>query len=159
MKTDLGTPKSIDTPFLRIRGNCLEMKNTTIQLSNISLFSTADITPEKFPIFSIALIFVGIIFLEDLPIPGFIAIILGGIWIYFWYSSVQKTKEMKRLTIITNSGNVFPIVFENQAFLSEVVTIMTDIIRDPAHARNITINVKECTFSDESSVINNMHEQ
>lgn len=158
MKTDLGTPKSIDTPFLRIRENCLEMKNTTIQLSNISLFSTADITPEKFPIFSIILILVGIILLEDLTIPGLILIILGGIWIYFWYSSVQKTKEMKRLTIITNSGNVFPIIFENQAFLSEVVTIMTDIIRDPAHTRNITINVKECTFSDDSSVINNMHE-
>ena len=134
------------------------MKNTTIQLSNISLFSTADITPEKFPIFSIILILVGIILLEDLTIPGLILIILGGIWIYFWYSSVQKTKEMKRLTIITNSGNVFPIIFENQAFLSEVVTIMTDIIRDPAHTRNITINVKECTFSDDSSVINNMHE-
>ena len=49
MKTDLGSPKSIDTPFLRIRENCLELQNTTIQLSNISLFSTADITPEKFP--------------------------------------------------------------------------------------------------------------
>ena len=106
----------------------------------------------------IFLILVGIILLVDLTIPGLILIILGGIWIYFWYSSVQKTKEMKRLTIITNSGNVFPIIFENQAFLSEVVTIMTDIIRDPAHTRNITINVKECTFSDDSSVINNMHE-
>lgn len=135
------------------------MKNTTIQLSNISLFSTADITPEKFPMPSIALILLGIILLKPLIIPALIAIILGGIWIYFWYSSVQKTKEMKRLTIITNSGNVFPIVFEDQAFLSEVVTIMTDIIRDPAHARNITINVKECRFSDEASVIGNMYER
>lgn len=27
---------SIDTPFLRIRKNCLEIQNTTIQISNIS---------------------------------------------------------------------------------------------------------------------------
>lgn len=158
MKTDLGSPKSIDTPFLRIRENCLELKNTTIQLSNISLFSTADITPEKFPMLSIVLILVGFIFLKPLIVPALITIIVGGVWIYYWYSSVQKTKEMKRLTIITNSGNVFPIVFEDQAFLSKVVTIMTDIIRDPEHARNITINVKDCTFSENASVVDNIYE-
>lgn len=158
MKVDLGAPKNIDTPFLRIRGNCLEIQNTTIQLSNISLFSTTDIKPEKFPMFSIALILVGIILLKLLTIPALIVIVLGGGWIYFWYFSVQKTKELKRLTIITNSGNVFPILFENQAFLAKVIVVMTDIIRDPAHARNITINVKECTFSDEASVVGNMYE-
>ena len=159
MKTDLGSPKSIDTPFLRIRENCLELQNTTIQLSNISLFSTADITPEKFPMLSAALILVGIILLKPLVVPALIAIIVGGVWIYYWYSSVQKAKEMKRLTIITNSGNVFPILFEDQAFLTKVVTIMTDIIRDPAHARNITINVKECTFSNDASVVGNIYER
>ena len=158
MKTDLGSPKSIDTPFLRIRENCLELKNTTIQLSNISLFSTADITPEKFPMLSIVLILVGFIFLKPLIVPALITIIVGGVWIYYLYSSVQKAKEMKRLTIITNSGNVFPIVFEDQAFLSKVVTIMTDIIRDPEHARNITINVKDCTFSENASVVDNIYE-
>ena len=158
MKTDLGSPKSIDTPFLRIRENCLELKNTTIQLSNISLFSTADITPEKFPMLSIVLILVGFIFLKPLIVPALTTIIVGGVWIYYWYSSVQKAKEMKRLTIITNSGNVFPIVFEDQAFLSKVVTIMTDIIRDPEHARNITINVKDCTFSENASVVDNIYE-
>ena len=159
MKTDLGSPKSIDTPFLRIRENCLELQNTTIQLSNISLFSTADITPEKFPMLSAALILVGIILLKPLVVPALIAIIVGGVWIYYWYSSVQKAKEMKRLTIITNSGNVFPILLEDQAFRTKVVTIMTDIIRDPAHARNITINVKECTFSDDASVVGNIYER
>lgn len=159
MKTDLGAPKNIDTPFLRIRDNCLEMYNTTIQLSNISLFSTADITPEKFPMLSVALIVAGIIFLKLFTILAIILIILGGIWIYCWFSSVQKAKKMKRLTIVTNSGNVFPIVFEDQVFLSKVVTIMTEIIRDPAHARNVTINVKDCTFSDESSVVDNLHER
>ncbi len=97
--------------------------------------------------------------MKPLVVPALIAIIVGGVWIYYWYSSVQKAKEMKRLTIITNSGNVFPILFEDQAFLTKVVTIMTDIIRDPAHARNITINVKECTFSDDASVVGNIYER
>ncbi|WP_297983327.1 DUF6232 family protein [uncultured Oscillibacter sp.] len=158
MKTDLNTSKNIDTPFLRIRGNCLEIKNTTIQLSNISLFSTADIAPAKFPIFSIVLILVGLLLLGKSVVPALIAIAFGGGWIFYWYSSVQKTKEMKRLTIVTNSGNVFPIVFDDQAFLSRVVTIMTDIIRDPERARNITINVKECTFSDDATVVGNMYQ-
>lgn len=159
MSTNLGAPKSIDTPFLRIRENCLEIQNTTIQLSNISLFSTTDITPEKFPILSIALILIGIVLLKALTIPALISVAFGGIWIYSWYSSAQRAKESKRLTIITNSGNAFPILFEDQAFLAKVVAIMTDIIRDPTHARDITINVKECTFSDGSSVVGNMYEQ
>lgn len=158
MRPELGTPKSIETPFLRIRENCLEIQNTTIQLSNISLFSTADVAPEKFPLISIPLIIGGIAFLVIVPIPALIAIAFGGFLVYVWYSSVQKAKEMKRLTIITNSGNTFPIVFNNQAFLAEVVTLMTETIRDPSHARNITINVKDCTFWDDSHVLTNMHE-
>lgn len=158
MKTDLNMSKNIDTPFLRIHGNCLEIKNTAIQLSNISLFSTADIAPAKFPIFSIVLILVGLLLLGRYVVPALIAIALGGGWIFYWYSSMQKTKEMKRLTIVTNSGNVFPIVFDNQAFLSKVVAIMTDIIRDPEHAPNITINVKDCTFSDDATIVGNMYQ-
>lgn len=158
MKNDLNTPKNIDTPFLKVRGNCLEIKNTTIQLSNISLFSTADIAPAKFPAFSLVLILIGLFLLEKSVVPALIVTALGGGWIFYWYSSVQKTKEMKRLTIVTNSGNVFPIVFEDQAFLSRVVTIMTDIIRDPAHARSITVNVKECTFSDDAAIVGSIHQ-
>lgn len=158
MKTDLKASKNIDTPFLKVRGNCLEIEDTTIQLSNISLFSTADIAPAKFPIFSVVLILAGLLVLGESVVPGLIAIALGGGWIFYWYSSVQKAKDLKRLTIVTNSGNVFPIVFDDQAFLSRVVTIMTDIIRDPAHARSITINVKECTFSDDSAIVGNMNQ-
>ncbi len=65
---------------------------------------------------------------------------------------------MKRLTIVTNSGNAFPIVFSDQEFLSDVVTVMTDIIRDPVHAKEITVNVKDCTFEN-SSVIDNLYER
>lgn len=159
MKPDLNGKKNVETPFLRIRGNCLEIQNTTIQLSNISLLSTAAVTPQKFPILSIVLIVLGLVLLENFGGLAAVVILSGAAWLVYWYWSVEKVKELKRLTIVTNSGNVFPIVFDDEKFLDRVVTVMTDIIRDPVHARDITINVKECTFSDDASVIRNMHER
>lgn len=157
MRSDLNGNKNIETPFLKVRGNCLEIENTIIQLSNISLLSTTDVAPDKFPILSVVLILIGCVFAERIEVVAAVAIIIGGAWLFYWYLAAQKAKELKRLTIITNSGNVFPIVFDDEKFLSKVVTVMTDIIRDPAHARDITINVKECTFSDDASVIGNMY--
>lgn len=159
MKPDLNGNKNVQTPFLRIRGNCLEIQNTTIQLSNISLLSTAAVTPQKFPILSIVLIVLGLVLLENFGGLAAVVILSGAAWLVYWYWSVEKVKELKRLTIVTNSGNVFPIVFDDEKFLDRVVTVMTDIIRDPVHARDITINVKECIFSDDASVIRNMHER
>jgi len=153
VKTGLGKAKSIDTPYLKIRKNCLEIENTTIQLSNISLFSTADITPNKFPKLSAVFILVGIFLLRDFFPFAIVPILLGGIWIYLWYSSVQEAKKLKRLTIVTNSGNAFPIVFDDREFLTKVVAVMTDIIRDPAHARDIIIDVHGNRFADNSDVI------
>lgn len=158
MKADLNSPKNIETQFLRIQGNCLEFKNTAIQLSNISLFSTTDVVPERFPIISLLLILAGALLLKALAIPALLMIAAGGFWIYIWYNRVQEAKNAKRLTIITNSGHVFPIVFSDQNFLTQVVSLMTDIIRNPEHTRNVTVNIKDCTFSDESSAIGTVTE-
>lgn len=157
MKNDVNTSRTINTPFLRIRDNCLEIQSTTIQLSNISLLSTADITPEKFPVPSIILVLLGLAALKSLLIPAIFAIAIGGLWIFSWNSSVQESKQQKKLTIITNSGHAFPIVFSDQEFLQKVVEMMTDIIRDPAHARSVSINVKDCRF--EGSMIESYFEK
>lgn len=144
--TNLGGTKNIETPFLKIRGNCLEIQNTTIQLSNISLFSTADVAPAKFPTASVILIVIGLALLRFIPGLAAAALVAGGLWIYFWYASAEKTKEMKRLTIITNSGNSFPIVFNDQAFLTDVVEVMSTIIRYPGFVRDVTVNMGDGTF-------------
>lgn len=157
MSYNIGS-NSIDTPFLRIRKNCLEIQNTTIQISNISLFSTADIAPEKFPMGSVAFILIGLLVAIQDTFLGLVMFLIGVAWIYYWYSSVQKTKQLQRLTIVTNSGNIFPIMFNNRKFLAKVVEIMTDIIRDPAHAQNISINVNDCTFSSLNDSSVNVHD-
>lgn len=93
MKTEISAAKNIETPFLKISGNCLEIQNTTIQLSNISLLSTADVTPAKFPVWSVALILIGIVLLEYFPAPAVLVMAAGGIWIYVWYSySLSDTR-------------------------------------------------------------------
>lgn len=158
MKSNLDGRKNIETPFLKVRGNCLEIENTIIQLSNISLFSTAAVTPEKFPILSVVLIVCGCSLLQNFEIPAVIALIIGIFWLIYWLVSVERVKELKRLTIITNSGSILPIVFNDEEFLAEVVSTMTEIIQDPAHAREITINIKECTFLDDSSAIGNIQQ-
>ena len=167
MKFDLNDKKNIETPVLRVNGNYLELPNIIIQLSNISVLSTTNITPEKFPIFSIFLIIIGLTFMESFTAFSFIALLSGILWIFYWYISVEKVKDLKRLTIITNSGNIFPIVFNDEEFLNKVVVVITHIISHPPNVKiqdiinntkKCTISVKECTFSDESSVIKNMYE-
>ncbi len=89
MKTDLGKVKNIETPFLKIKGNSLEIQDTTIQLSSISLFSTADVMPEKFPVWSIVLIIAGFVLIKAgaeaeyaaLLVLGLLIMATGGLWI------------------------------------------------------------------------------
>lgn len=159
MKKDVNINRSVETDYLKIRGNSLEIQDTTIQLSNISLFSTTDIEPKKFPILSAVLIIIGVLLFTKALFAAAILIVVGAIWIGLWYFSVQETKEMTRLTIITNSGNVFPIIFNDRAFMKKVVETMSEIIGDPIHKRDVTINIKECTFDNGSSAVDNLYEK
>ena len=155
MKTDSRGVKNIETEYLKISGNCMEFKDTVIQLSNISLFSTTDISAAPFPALSIVVILIGLALFNVSVIAALLVLAAGVVWIYLWHSSVEKAREMKRLTIVTNSGNAFPIVFNDKAFLSQVVNLLTDIIRNPETAGEININVKDCTFSGNSHVVTN----
>ena len=155
MKTDPRSVKNIETEYLKISGNCMELKDTVIQLSNISLFSTTDISASPFPALSIVVILFGFVMFNVSVIAALLILAAGVAWIYLWYSSVQKAREMKRLTIVTNSGNAFPIVFNDKAFLSKVVDVLTYIVRNPETAGEISINVKDCTFSGNSHVVTN----
>ena len=131
MKTDSRGVKNIETEYLKISGNCMEFKDTVIQLSNISLFSTTDISAAPFPALSIVVILIGLALFNVSVIAALLVLAAGVVWIYLWYSSLQKARELKRLTIVTNSGNTFPIVFIGKTFLSQVINLLTDIVRNP----------------------------
>lgn len=149
--------KIIETPFIRVENNCLEFKNTFIQLSNISLFSTEPIRP-SYRLLAVAVIMVlmGMSFISFIYTPSVILIGAGGVCGFIWFSNWKKAVNSCCMTIITNSGMIYPIVFTNKKFLKKVVTVMIDIIKNPGNARTFTVNVNECTFSNDASVIENM---
>ena len=150
MATGLGLAQaqSIKTPFLKIEGNCLEIEDTCIQLSNISLFSTSNVaaTGVSTLIFAIGLIIVGFLVIELNALIGVVIAAVGGFLAYIWYRDWQRARNSKRLTITTNSGTSYAIVFEDQEFLKRVVSAITEIIRDPTHTKSIIVDIKNGTF-------------
>lgn len=159
-KMGLTENRSIITPYIRVHGNCLEISNTCIQLSNISMFSTSNIsnTELKDLIFAIVLTLIGGILTEVNALIGLAVILAGAGLCYLWYRKRQSERESKRLSIITNAGISYSIVFKDEDFLREVVTVLTKILRDPDHESNVAINLNKCCFMDSASAIGNVYE-
>ena len=150
----------IDTPYLRIRGNCLEFQNVCIQLSNISVLTTSNVNGPAVSLLisSGALVLLGGMLMVIQAIVGFILMGIGCLLIFGWLRDNSMARQSKQLTIITNSGNIFPIVFSDQKFLGRVVDVILDMIRDPKDAQNITVNMHECRFMDNSAAIGTMYD-
>ena len=148
--------KVIETPTLNIKKNIMTWENTLIQLSNISYISAADIATIPFPVVAALLILVGLFVLGS---EGFLAIVLiaiGGVWLYFWYSENEKRKQGAILTIRMNSGHNLYFTFENRQFLLKVLRVMERIITDGNSNSKVTINITDCTISDNASVFDNL---
>lgn len=155
MSEEKNSSQKIKTPFLKIEKNCLEIEGTCIQMSNISILSTMDVTlPDKNKL----LIFVVMFFagLAFVPI-GLLLSALGGFLAYRWYQEYLSAKEAKCLTIATNSGHFYPIVFKDRAFMEKVMALMIQIMRDPAGASAYfdlkNAHIDHCTIGDNGVTI------
>ena len=60
--------------------------------------------------------------------------------------------EAKLLTIVTNSGNVYSILFDNRAFMEEIMSHMIKTIHAPEHMKGYMIDIKNSTFIGSSTV-------
>lgn len=140
----------IQTPYLKVEKNCLEIENICIQLSNISLFSTADLpTPDVWRlIFGICFFLLGAWLGEKIMLFGLILITIGVFLGYFWYRDYEKAKTTKCLSIVTNSGRSYPILFKEKEFMEEVMRVMTQIMRNNSRDESITIDIANCTFNN-----------
>lgn len=141
--------------------------DTCIQVSNISFFSTSEIERPNINLlsFGLGLCAIGFVFFISgfatsfwLILLGLALFAVGFITIKAWRNETKTAKISRRLTIVTNSGNSYSIVFRNQEFLKEVVSVMTDIIRDPEHERSANINIHDCTFMDDSVALGSITE-
>lgn len=141
---------NIVSPYLRVEKNCLEIENVCIQISNISLISTTDVNPPNISRLLLALLvtFVGLLSIVANILFGLAVSAIGVVMICMWFKNYKISMEAKRLTIVTNSGNVYPIIFENRAFMEEVMSHMIKTIRDPEHMKGYTIDIKNSTFND-----------
>lgn len=142
---NMSLTKEIKTEYLTIQGNCLEMPGICVQLSNISLFTTSPVESVGLRVLLSAIVLavvgmliMGINFLIGLVILG-VGILLG----YFWYMDRQKARNSERLTIVTNAGVTYSVVFEDKEFLQKVVTTITEIVREPQYKGKTTFNIKD----------------
>lgn len=154
--------REIETDYLKIHGNCMEFKNTVIQLNNISLLSTEEVSLPAFPTAALVAALAGIVLMileiSALFWVGFACLASAGILTYLWVKENQRLASMKKLLIITNSGNHFNIVFQDKPFLDRVVQVLKEVIANPEHLSDITINIKENEFGEGSSVIQDFKE-
>lgn len=136
----------------------MEFKNTIIQLSNVSLISSENLSLALFPIWAVVLIVLGLSTLftriSGLILFGIILIVCGGAAIYSWYKQNERTKQLERLLITTNSGHTFTITFNDRPFLSRVVETLREIVANPEHLSDVTINVKDNTLNVNNESLN-----
>ena len=162
LKNSTSNNREIDTDSLKIYGNCLEFKDTVIQLSNVSLVANNPLTTPKFPMWSIAAVVLGFacLFLKNAAIIVFGLLLLcgGGYAIYVWNRQVEREKQLKKLVIATNSGQTFSILFEKGEFLDAVIDTLKEIIAHPGHHSDVIINIKDNTIGPGGTVIDTVNE-
>ncbi len=164
LKNSASNNREIDTDSLKIYGNCLEFKDTVIQLSNVSLVANNPIAPPQFPIWAAVAFIVGLLFLfvdTDIDIIHIVGLFLffgGGFVACAWYLRSERDKTLKRLVIATNSGQTFFILFNQSEFLNKVIDTLKEIIAHPGHHSDIIINIKDNTIGPGGSVIDTVNE-
>lgn len=162
LKNNAANSREIDTDSLKIYGNCLEFKDTVIQLSNVSLVANSLLSTPKFPLWSIAALVLGFacLFLKvgAIIVLGLFLLCGGGCAIYVWNQQVEREKQLKKLVIATNSGQTFSILFERGEFLDTVIGTLKEIIAHPGHHSDIIINIKDNTIAPGGSVIDSVNE-
>lgn len=89
LKNSSANNREINTDSLKIYGNCLEFKDTVVQLSNVSLIANNPLVPPQFPRWVVIIVFLGLFFLS-LKEAGmvFFGLLLIGISGFIIYISI-----------------------------------------------------------------------
>ncbi len=153
--------REIHVGALKIHGNSIEFGDTVVQLSNVSLVSTEDVEHSAFPIWVLLGVLAGIVLLSVNFWIGILCVLVCGIILYGWYREVQQAKASKRLVIVTNAGKRFPIVFQDEGFLKNVLETIKELIANPEEASDVVFNIstskmeiKKAVFKDHAALNN-----
>lgn len=155
MMANLKLKREINVGSVRVHGNCMEFGNTAVQLSNISSLSTSEVKTSLLGGVIILLIGFALLFVHWLLGGVFI---LAGVFVLF---ALLENNVEYILSISTNAGGSFSIVFESDYFLRKVYDVLTEIIANPERENDANINitsqkieVKRVEFKDYATLQN-----
>lgn len=154
----LGNKKdmTVETENLLVRGNQLQWDGVMIQISNISLITTSDMNAPVYPIWAAIVGIVGLFFVfnSDTWLLGLLLVLVGGAASYFWYTKFNASHRYKYLNIQLNSGRMFSILFNDEAFLKKVFHVLSNILDEGLSSEiNYHIDLKNCQIDNNSSVV------
>ena len=155
MMANLKLKREINVGSVRVHGNCMEFGNTAVQLSNISSLSTSEVKTSLLGGVIILLIGFALLFVHWLLGGVFI---LAGVFVLF---ALLENNVEYILSISTNAGGNFSIVFESDYFLRKVYDVLIEIIANPEKENDANINitsqkieVKKVEFKDYATLQN-----
>ena len=155
MMANLKLKREINVGSVRVHGNCMEFGNTAVQLSNISSLSTSEVKTSLLGGVIILRIGFAWVFVHWLLGGGFI---LAGVFVLF---ALLENNVEYILSISTNAGGNFSIVFESDYFLRKVYDVLIEIIANPEKENDANINitsqkieVKKVEFKDYATLQN-----
>ena len=145
--------KVIETENFTIRGHLLRWFDTAIQISNISMVSTADLPLPRFPVWTVAGVFLGLAVMSTGDSTaqgiGLVILIVAGGWMALWYNAVKDAKSKKHLHLFLNSGNVYSFVFSDRQFLAQILQLLANIIETGTTPNtNFNVNIHDCNVTD-----------
>lgn len=148
--------RTVETEDILVRGNLLKWEGVMIQISNISLITTADMNTPPFPIWAAIVTFIGFFLLSEVIwVPALLLTLVGFFVIYKWYKKCEIAKKHKYLNILLNSGYTYSILFYNSPFLEQVFSVISNILEEGVSSgTNYHIDISNCTIADNSSVVN-----
>lgn len=143
----------IETENLLIRGHLLRWSDTVIQISNISLVSTANLPYPRFPVLSAIITIAGIVLAADrygsLQGIGIMLAMAGIAWMLFWGVRCSDVHGKKYLNISLNSGLTYSLYFSNQDFMKQVLQLLANITETGTTPNmNFNVNIHDCTVTD-----------
>ena len=164
MMANLKLKREINVGSVRVHGNCMEFGNTAVQLSNISSLSTSEVKTSLLGGVIILLIGFALLFVHWLLGGVFI---LAGVFVLFALLEnnveyiLSDVYKRQILSISTNAGGNFSIVFESDYFLRKVYDVLIEIIANPEKENDANINitsqkieVKKVEFKDYATLQN-----
>lgn len=136
--------KVVEAQEFSIRGHLLRWYDTAIQISNISMVSTADLPIPRFPYASPIIAIAGMAMAADeysaLQGIGFLLVVLGIAWAVWWCVKYNDAHGKKYLNISLNSGFTYSFYFSNQDFMRQVLQVFANIF-ESGTTGNKTVNI------------------